>query len=94
MVPFGPVERCPLAGRDREQVASEAQVADVPEALRAETEGRTRAILDAALDCVVSIDHRGLITYFNPAAEETFGYRSERGGRRGARRSDRPPVLA
>jgi PAS domain S-box-containing protein len=76
-VPFGPVKRRPLAGRDREQVASEPQVADVPEALRAETEGRTRAILDAALDCVVSIDHRGLITYFNPAAEETFGYRSE-----------------
>ena len=49
----------------------------MPEAPRAETEDRTRAILDAALDCVVTIDHRGLITYFNPAAEETFGYRSE-----------------
>ena len=71
-MPFGPLERCPLEGRDQEQVASEAQVADVPEAPRAETEGRTRAILDAALDCVVSIDHRGLITYFNPAAEETL----------------------
>jgi PAS domain S-box-containing protein len=76
IVPFGPMER--FEGRDREhRVAYEAQVADVPEAPRAETEARTRAILDAALDCVVSIDHRGLITYFNPAAEETFGYRSE-----------------
>ena len=66
----------------------------MPEAPRAETEDRTRAILDAALDCVVTIDHRGLITYFNPAAEETFGYRSEQAVGSGARRSDRPPVLA
>jgi PAS domain S-box-containing protein len=39
-------------------------------------EAHTRTILDAALDCVISLDHRGLITYFNRAAEETFGYRS------------------
>ncbi len=37
---------------------------------------QTRAILDAALDCVIRIDHHGLITYFNPAAEQTFRYRS------------------
>jgi PAS domain S-box-containing protein len=34
-----------------------------------------RAILDAALDCVISIDDRGRITYFNKSAERTFGYR-------------------
>ena len=36
---------------------------------------RLRAILDAALDAVVAMDHRGLITDFNPAAERIFGYR-------------------
>jgi PAS domain S-box-containing protein len=33
-----------------------------------------RAILEGALDCIVTMDHRGLITEFNPAAERTFGF--------------------
>ena len=33
--------------------------------------------MDAALDCVISADEKGLITYFNPAAETTFRYRSD-----------------
>jgi len=37
----------------------------------------TRAILDSAMDCVVTIDHEGRILDFNPAAEKTFGYRQE-----------------
>ena len=36
-----------------------------------------QAILDAALDSVVIIDHRGLVLEFNEAAQETFGYRRE-----------------
>ncbi len=39
------------------------------------SEARQRAFLDAALDCVVSIDHQGRILDFNPAAEATFGCR-------------------
>jgi diguanylate cyclase (GGDEF)-like protein/PAS domain S-box-containing protein len=35
------------------------------------------AILTAALDCIVAIDHAGDIISFNHAAEVTFGYRSE-----------------
>ena len=31
-------------------------------------------MLDAALDCIITIDHDGCITEFNPAAERTFGY--------------------
>jgi len=38
------------------------------------SEARKTAILDSALDCIVTIDHEGLITEFNPAAERTFGY--------------------
>jgi diguanylate cyclase (GGDEF)-like protein/PAS domain S-box-containing protein len=34
----------------------------------------THAILDAALDCVVIIDHEGVVLEFNKAAQETFGY--------------------
>ena len=41
------------------------------------SEARKAAILDSALDCIVTIDHEGLITEFNPAAERTFGHRRE-----------------
>jgi len=43
------------------------------EALR-DKEARHRALLEAALDCVVTMDHRGCVVDFNPAAERTFGY--------------------
>jgi PAS domain S-box-containing protein len=43
------------------------------ESLRAK-EARHRAMLDAALDCVVTMDHEGHVVDFNPAAERTFGY--------------------
>jgi PAS domain S-box-containing protein len=45
------------------------------ETLRA-NEARHRAMLDAALDCVVTMDHEGRVVDFNPAAERTFGYRA------------------
>jgi diguanylate cyclase (GGDEF)-like protein/PAS domain S-box-containing protein len=37
----------------------------------------TRAILEAALDCIITIDHEGIVREWNPAAERTFGYRRE-----------------
>jgi PAS domain S-box-containing protein len=40
-------------------------------------EARHRAMLDAALDCVVTMDRDGRVVDFNPAAERTFGYRVE-----------------
>ena len=53
---------------------------DIDERKRAEeelqlSEARKAAILDSALECIVTIDHEGCITEFNPAAERTFGYR-------------------
>jgi PAS domain S-box-containing protein len=50
----------PPPGPDRRLLASEA---------------RKSAILEGALDCIVTIDHRGEVLDFNPAAEHTFGYR-------------------
>ena len=43
------------------------------EALR-ESELRTRAILETALDCIITIDEHDQIVEWNPAAERTFGY--------------------
>jgi PAS domain S-box-containing protein len=39
-----------------------------------ESEARKTATLEAALDCIITIDHRGHITEFNAAAERVFGY--------------------
>ncbi|HYS77798.1 MAG TPA: PAS domain S-box protein [Candidatus Dormibacteraeota bacterium] len=40
-----------------------------------QSEVRKSAILEAALDAIVSIDHEGTIGEFSPAAERMFGYR-------------------
>ena len=41
---------------------------------RTGNDGLQRTVLDAALDCVIGIDERGRVTYFNPSAERTFQY--------------------
>ena len=40
------------------------------------SEARKSAILETALDCVITMDHSGNIVDFNPAAEQTFGWPS------------------
>jgi len=42
-----------------------------------QSNGRKAAILNSALDCIITIDQAGAITEFNPAAERTFGYLRE-----------------
>jgi PAS domain S-box-containing protein len=44
------------------------------EAALQESEQRLRAIFETAVDGIVTIDDRGLITSFNPAATKMFGY--------------------
>jgi len=40
-----------------------------------ESEARKAAIVETALDCIITIDHAGRVIEFNPAAEQTFGFR-------------------
>ncbi len=45
----------------------------VPASRLRETEALQAAVLQAALDCIIVMNHEGLIVDFNPAAERTFG---------------------
>lgn len=40
------------------------------------SEGRLRGIMDSVIDALITIDRRGSITMFNPAAQKLFGYES------------------
>ena len=42
-----------------------------------ESEARKSAILESALDCIITADHNSKIIEFNPAAEKTFGFRKK-----------------
>lgn len=48
------------------------------EAALRDSESRKSAILESALDCIVTMDEAGRITEFNPAAERTFGWPRDR----------------
>jgi len=54
----------------------EARVVERSHALDAlrESEAHYRAIVEVALDCIITIDAMGAVVEFNPAAEKTFGY--------------------
>ena len=72
----------PLRDESGEIVKWYGTNADIDDRKRTEqelrgSEARKTAILDSALDCVLTIDHTGSITEFNQAAERTFGYRRD-----------------
>lgn len=59
-----------------------AIIRDVTEATVGEqalnqSEDRLRATVEAALECIVTMDEQGLVLDFNPAAEACFGYSKE-----------------
>jgi PAS domain S-box-containing protein len=60
------------AQADRERDVAQARAVEL-----VASEARQRAVLEAALDAVVSIDHKARVTYANTAFERTFGYRAE-----------------
>jgi PAS domain S-box-containing protein len=60
------------AQADRERDIAQARAAELTA-----SDARHRAVLEAALDAVVSIDHRARVTYANSAFERTFGYRAD-----------------
>jgi PAS domain S-box-containing protein len=61
----------------RGQADRERDVAEARAVVLAAGEARQRAILEAALDAVISIDRDALVTYVNSAFERMFGYRAE-----------------
>jgi PAS domain S-box-containing protein len=56
-------------GQHIERSRAEAAVRD--------SEARKSAMLEASLDCIVSMDHVGNVVEFNAAAERTFGYSAD-----------------
>jgi PAS domain S-box-containing protein len=67
-------ERTAELARANQILAAEIAERQRAEAALQKSEASMRAIVDAALDCIIAIDHQGRIVEFNPAATETFGY--------------------
>ena len=57
-----------MASKKSAKVRSESQ---------AWLKGLNRAILDSALDCIITMDASGHVLEFNPAAERVFGFTRE-----------------
>ncbi len=77
-----PVELAITRDPNREPPLFTAFIRDITDRKRAEralrqSEARKTAILETALDAIVSIDQNGKIIEWNPAAEQVFGYSRE-----------------
>ena len=59
-----------------EHVTEQVETLDTLDAIERDAALRN-AVVDVALDCIVMMDQSGMILAFNPAAEQTFGYKRE-----------------
>jgi len=68
-----------VGGAEKLRLANEQLEERVRERTRtlAREGARKDAILRTSLDCIISMDERGLVAEWNPAAERTFGYTRE-----------------
>ena len=72
----------PILGSDGQVTGAAIIARDISSRTEAEaalraSEARLRAVVEGALDCIISMDHVGRVTEWNPAAEQTFGYTRE-----------------
>ena len=72
----------PIRDETREVVGTSAISRDISDRKRAESalresQARSNAVIQNALDCIITIDHEDRVLEFNPAAETTFGYRRD-----------------
>jgi len=70
-VPVEPFTEVGQVGRRYNTVMEALQQAEVESR---QSEALQSAMFEAALDCVITMDHEGKVLEFNPAAERTFGY--------------------
>jgi len=59
---------------DHAMVIIAEQYLETKERMILQAEARNAAVIEAAIDPIVTIDSEGAITQFNPAAERTFGF--------------------
>ena len=60
----------------------------------ADSEARHRSVVEAAADGIVTVDQRGAIRTFNPAAEALTGWAAARGDRSAGDAASWPPRIA
>jgi PAS domain S-box-containing protein len=65
----------PLPGRRAGMAFENITDRRLAEQAQVESQARKSAILDSALDAIVTIDHEGRMFEWNPAAEQMFGHR-------------------
>ncbi len=69
----------PLKNAEGVLIGASSIKRDITERKQAEetlrqSEARSSAVIQYALDCIITINHEGRVVEFNPAAEATFGY--------------------
>jgi PAS domain S-box-containing protein len=72
-----------IAAREKAEAVARESASGLTDASARENDARMRLILDTALDSVITIDERGVITAWNAQAERMFGRRYDEAVGRG-----------